>query len=126
MALTSQEGELMKINVEKSNVKEWLAILSAASKGDHYQKLWKKVYRLVEVPSRRRHKVDLRKLETNTKDGDNVVVPGKVLSNGEMTHKINISAIEFSDNALKSLREADCKVMHIKEMVNSKNVRVII
>jgi len=116
----------MKITPEKSIVKEWLTVLSTASKGERYPKLWKRIYRLVEVPARRRPEVNLSKIEMNTKDGDNVIVPGKVLSNGEITHKITIAAMEYSQSALKSLKESDCKVVHLKEMLNAEKVRVIV
>lgn len=116
----------MKINVEKSNIKEWLNTLSAASKGQHYPKLWKRVYRLVGVPTRRRVEVNISKIELNTQDGDHVIVPGKVLSNGEMSHKVTIAAIEYSGPALKMLKDANCKIITIKEMINAEKVHVIV
>lgn len=116
----------MKTNAEKSSVKEWMSTIKDASKGQHYQKLWRSVYRLVEVPARKRSKVNLSKIDLNTKEGDNVVVPGKVLSSGVIKHKVSIAAIEFSEQALKNLKEANCKVVDIKDMVKSENVRLII
>jgi large subunit ribosomal protein L18e len=116
----------MRLNVEKSSVKEWMEALSAASRKEHYPKLWKRVHALVAVPARRRAYVNLYKIGKYTKDGDNVIVPGKVLSNGEIKHKVTIAAIEFSEPALKSLKEANCKIVGIKEMLGSKNVRVIV
>lgn len=115
----------MKINVEKSSIKDWLSLLGEASKGKHYPKLWKRVYGLVAVPERRRHVVNLSKLDKYTKEGDNVIVPGKVLSTGELNHKLNIAAIEFSDSAVKGLEKAGCKVVNLKEMLNSDKIRVI-
>lgn len=120
------DGAIMKINAEKSTVKEWLAVLNEASKGEHYQKLWKRAYSLVEVPARRRHTVSVSKLDKSTKDGENIIVPGKVLSEGEMRHRINIAAMEFSEPALKRLKKANCNVVHIKDMLNQKNVRILI
>ena len=118
----------MKINAEKPVVKEWLATLSAAAKGERYQKLWKRIYRLVEVPARKRRSINISKLEITTKEGENVIVPGKVLSNGKISHRINIAAMEFSDSALKSLKDANCNVVSIKDMVSdkSRSVRVIV
>lgn len=116
----------MKINVEKSNVHEWLGVLGEASKGKHYPKLWKKVYKLVEVPARRRVEVNLSKIEGSTKEGDNVVVPGKVLSTGKIGHKVNIAAIEFSGSALKSLNNSGCKVVNIRDMLNEKKIHLIV
>lgn len=115
----------MKINVEKSSIKEWLNLLSEASRGKHYPKLWKRVHGMVAVTERRRHEVNLSKLERYTKEGDNVIVPGKILSKGELTHKVRIAAIEYSAPALKSLRESDCKIVSLKEMLNSEKIKVI-
>jgi large subunit ribosomal protein L18e len=116
----------MKINAEKSVVKDWLSTLDKASKGEHYGKLWKRVYRLVEVPERKRASVNLSKITEYTQDGDHVVVPGKVLATGAMNHKITIAAMEFSEPALKSLKAANCKVIDIKEMLKAEKVHVII
>lgn len=116
----------MKINAEKSRVHEWLNTLSAASNGEHYPKLWNRVYRLVEVPARRRAAVNISKIDRITKDGDNVIVPGKVLSSGEMTHKVNIAAMEFSATALRALKDSNCKVVQLKDMVKAERVQVIV
>ena len=115
----------MKINAEKSVVHDWLNTLSEASKGVHYPKMWQRVHRLVEVPARKRIAVNLSKIERNTKEGDNVIVPGKVLSNGTIKHKVNITAMEFSSGALTSLKEANCKVVSLKDMIKTSKVNVI-
>lgn len=94
--------------------------------GQALPKLWKRVYRLVDVPTRKRSGVNLSKISDNTKDGDNVIVPGKVLSSGGISHKVNISAIEFSAPALVALKEANCKVVSIKDMVKSDRICLII
>jgi large subunit ribosomal protein L18e len=116
----------MKTNAEKGEIREWLLLLAEASGKDHYPKLWKRVRRLVAVPARRRASVNLYKIERYSKDGENIIVPGKVLSSGEIKHKVNITAIEFSAPALKSLKEANCNVIGIKDMLKSKNVKVIV
>ena len=116
----------MKTNVEKSIIKEWLELLNEASRGKRYPKLWKRVYGLVSVPTRKRYSVNLSKLDRYTKEGDNVIVPGKILSSGKITHKLKISALEYSQPALKGLKEADCKIVPIKEMLNSDRIRVIV
>ncbi len=115
----------MRTNVEKSNVKEWIAALEEASKGERYQKLWRKANRLVDVPTRKRIEVNLSKIDENTKEGDNVLVPGKVLSSGSIKHRVNIAAIEFSQQALRGLKGANCNIMGIREMVKSEKIRLI-
>ena len=116
----------MKINAEKPVVSNWLKELGSAAKGSHYQNLWKKLYRMVEVPARKRPVVNLSKIEANTKDGDKVVVPGKVLFDRKISRKVTISAMEYSSTALGSLRDAGCSVIDIKEMLKEKGVKVIV
>lgn len=116
----------MRSNAEKQEVNEWLAVLSDASRGKHYAGLWKRVHSMADVPSRRRCSVNIYKLNRHTKDGDNVIVPGKVLSVGSMDHKINVSAIEFSGQALRALKSANCKIVKISDMVKADRVNVIV
>ena len=114
------------VNVERADVREWLDILSAASNGKDSPKLWSRVRYLLEVPSRKRAAVNIYKINRYTKAGDNVVVPGKVLSTGSMDHKISIAAVEFSGTALERLRTADCSIVKIQDMLGAKKVSIII
>jgi large subunit ribosomal protein L18e len=116
----------MKVNVERADVKEWIDLISASRAAGKSAKVWDRVYHLVNVPSRRRVSVNLYKINKFTNEGDNVAVPGKVLSVGSMDHKVNITAIEFSQEALTRLREAGCTIVDIREMLASKKVSVII
>ncbi len=116
----------MKINAEKPVVSSWLRELDGAAKGGHYQNLWKKLYRMVEIPARKRPVVNLSKIEANTKDGDKVVVPGKVLFDRKINRKVTISAMEYSSTALGSLKESGCSVIGIKDMVKEKGIKVIV
>ncbi len=114
------------VNAEKNNLKEWIEVLGRASAGDRYQGLFRKVYWLVAVPSRKRGAVNLYKINKYTKEGDNVIVPRKVLSVGKLDHKVNIAALEYSDGALRQLKAAGCKVSTIKEMVGQSKINVIV
>ncbi len=112
----------MKINVERSDVKEWLEILGKANnKG-----ISRRIYELMAVPTRRRAAINIYKLNKFTKEGDNVVVPGKVLSVGSIDHRVNISALEFSKEAYNKLRSANCNIVKIEKMINEKKVSVLI
>ena len=116
----------MKITVEKDSVKRWLSLLSEASKGKHYPGLWKRVYSLSAVPARNRRSVNLYKLEKNTIEGDNVIIPGKLLSEGKITHKLNVCAIEYSAATLKSLSSSNCKVLSLDDMLKAEKVKIIV
>ena len=52
-----------------------------------------------------------------TEEGDTVVVPGKVLSNGEINKKIRIVALSFSKEAEEKLGKKKCEVVSILEEI---------
>ncbi len=79
--------------------------------------IWKTVKEFLEKPKRKRVAVNISKINRYTKDGDMVVVPGKVLSCGEMKHKVVIGAFAYSERAKKKLIEAGCEVLTIEELV---------
>ena len=43
-----------------------------------------------------------------------------------MLHKITIAAMEYSETALKMLKESDCKIVKLKEIMNAERIRVIV
>ncbi len=111
---------------EKPNIAEWLSVLEKASRSQHYPALFKKVQKMLAVPSRKREAINLYKLNKHTKANDNVIVPRKILSIGKMDHKINVSALELSEGARRALTGSGCKIVNIKDMVNEKHINVII
>jgi large subunit ribosomal protein L18e len=119
-------GEIMKITPERNDIKSTISMLSEMSKGEGAKPIAKKLYSLLAVPRRKRVSVNLYKIDKHTKEGDNVIVPGKVLSNGVLSHKVNIAAIEFSAGALESINKAGSSTSSLKDMLGKKNVRIIV
>jgi ribosomal protein L18E len=39
---------------------------------------------------------------------------------------VTIAAMEFSEPALKGLKEADCKIIKLKDMIKAEKVRIIV
>ncbi len=77
-----------------------------------------KLANLLARPRRQRVEVNLDKLDKETKDGDLVIVPGKVLGKGSVGHKLTIAALSFSEEARKKLK--DCKFMGIAELAGKE------
>ncbi|MCL5680154.1 MAG: 50S ribosomal protein L18e [Candidatus Marsarchaeota archaeon] len=116
----------MKITPERNDIKAAISMLSEMSKGEGAKPIAKRLHSLIAVPKRRRVSVNLYKIDKYTKEGDNVIVPGKVLSSGVLSHKVNIAAIEFSEGALESINQAGSSTSSIKDMLSKKNVRIIV
>lgn len=92
-------------------------------------KIWKRIAFDLEKSTRSRRIVNVYKLDKNTKDNENIIVPGKVLGTGEINHKINVAAFDFSEGARKKIISAKGSCMHIADMIQKnpkgQNVRIM-
>jgi large subunit ribosomal protein L18e len=86
---------------------------------------WKRIRKELERSRRNRRSVNIERLETHTKDKETIIVPGKVLGDGELTHDITVAALQFSEKAKEKIK----KTMTIKELLKEnpkgKGVRII-
>ncbi len=91
--------------------------------------LWKRIATDLEKPTRRRRVVNLWRLEQVAKDGDILVVPGKLLGEGELTKKITVAAAQCSEQARQKLSANGSTYLTITELTqkypDGKNVRII-
>ncbi len=116
----------MEKDIEKTSIISILETLKSAGASGKSNKLWKDVYKYASKPKRQRVAVNLKKLDKIVKDGENVIVPGKVLAVGTLSHKFNIAAIEYSADATEKLKKAGCKMEKIESFIGKKDVRLII
>ena len=92
--------------------------------------LWKRVAKELEKPRRIRGKTNLYIINKYARDNEIALVPGKVLSIGELTKKITVAAYQFSDNAREKINHAG-KAISIKELLEKnhnpkgKRIRII-
>tara|TARA_Y100000310_G_C20619464_1_gene782464 strand:- start:141 stop:512 length:372 start_codon:yes stop_codon:yes gene_type:complete len=83
---------------------------------------WEKIAKILSGATKRQASVNLSQIDKETKVGDTVVIPGKVLSLGELTKKVRIVALSFSASALEKIKEAKGEAVTILEEIkkNSK------
>uniref|UniRef100_A0A7C2VB19 Large ribosomal subunit protein eL18 n=1 Tax=Ignisphaera aggregans TaxID=334771 RepID=A0A7C2VB19_9CREN len=93
-------------------------------------RVWRYVAELLARPARRRVVVNLSKINRHAKDGDTIVVPGKVLGAGIIDRKVTVAAVAFSQQAVLKIKASGGKVLHVLELVKENphgtNVKVII
>lgn len=91
--------------------------------------LWKRIALDLEKPTRNRRAVNLSRINRFTEENDFVVVPGKVLSSGNLNHRLTISAYQFSSQAREKLEKSGAKIMTLLELSrenpNGKKIRII-
>ncbi len=80
--------------------------------------LWKRIADDLEKPSRGQRTVNVFKLDATAADGETVIVPGKVLGEGDLTKKITVAAFSFSDGARAKI-DKSCKALSIAELVKA-------
>ncbi len=95
---------------------------------DSKVRLWRRLANDLKKPSRQRRIVNIYKIDRYAKEGETIVVPGKVLNVGELTKKVDVAAFCFSEAALEKIEKVG-KVMSIKELMETnpegKKVRIL-
>ncbi|MBI2148416.1 50S ribosomal protein L18e [Candidatus Woesearchaeota archaeon] len=91
-------------------------------------KLWRRLAEDLSKSTRQRRKVNLYKIEKYTRDGEIAVVPGKVLSEGEINKKLTVAAFKFSDKAREKINKTGKAIsiqQLMKENPKGKKVRIL-
>ena len=96
---------------------------------EHSANIWGRVADALEKPTRQRRVVNLSSLSRHTKENEIIVVPGKVLGAGDLSHKLTISAFQFSGGAKEKLEKIGAKIVPLlelsKENPSGKGIRVM-
>ena len=64
---------------------------------------WNKYVKILSQPTKKYSSINLREIDQQTSMGDSVMIPGRVLSDGEITKKIRICSFGISKEALERL-----------------------
>lgn len=93
------------------------------------KKNWVEVAGILSGPTRKRININLEKIDKEAEKGKTVVVPGKVLSLGEITKKIEIAALSFSEKAKEKLLKSNSEVLSIIEEIKknpeAKGIKIL-
>ncbi len=91
--------------------------------------LWKRIASDLERPTRKRRIVNLWKIEKHAREGEIIVVAGKVLGDGTLTKKITLAAAAYSAEAIRKVTASGGKALTIEELLrkepDGKGVRII-
>lgn len=79
--------------------------------------LWRAVEEYLEKSRSNRPEVNLRDLEAHTVEGALVVVPGKVLGAGQLSHRVIVGALAYSRSAAAKIKAAGGEALSLEEFV---------
>ncbi len=88
---------------------------------------WQTIAKELAKPKRKSIDVNLFKINKYAKENETIVVPGKVLSHGNLNKQIKIAAFSFSEKAREKIKLAGSKSVGIEELIKNpdKNMRII-
>ncbi|MCX8169820.1 MAG: 50S ribosomal protein L18e, partial [Candidatus Methanomethyliaceae archaeon] len=95
----------------------------------HKVKIWRALSEFLCIPSRRRIIINLGKIDKLTKEGDCVIIAGKVLGFGNLSKKVDIAALSFSQTAKLKIAQSGGRALTLEELIamnpKGKNVRIL-
>ncbi len=105
-----------------------LTLLRQAGKRSE-RRVWRDMSNRLESHKSQMSNVNISKVSKLTKEGDVVIIPGKVLGSGIIDHKIHIGAFSFSGVAVEKIRRADGEPLSIRaflqKYINHKGLIIL-
>ena len=90
---------------------------------------WLEIAAILSSPRINRININLDKLNKEAKEGEIIIVPGKVLSQGEISKKIKIAALSFSEKAKEKILKAKGEILELAEEIKknpeAKGVKIL-
>jgi len=91
--------------------------------------IWKDVALRLEKPSKNWPEIHLDRINRYINEKEIALVPGKVLSDGNLNKKVTIAAWSFSEKAQDKIKKAGGKTITIQELMKTnpdgKNIRIL-
>ena len=91
---------------------------------------WLKVAGTISNSNKKYSSVNLKEIDEQAKEGDTVLILGKVLGSGSLTKKVRVCALNFSESAKEKLKAHKCEVVTIIEEINknpkAEGIKVIV
>ncbi len=78
---------------------------------------WQRVAGLLSLPRKLKIEKNLDEIDKESKEADTIIVPGKVLGNGEISKRIRIAAVSFSKESIRKLKEKKCEIVSLKKEI---------
>jgi large subunit ribosomal protein L18e len=88
--------------------------------------VWKRIAIELEGPTKNYRVVNLSRIEKYCDDNDVIIVPGKVLSGGELTKKVTVAAYAFSKTTQEKLGTSLITIEEaMKKYPKGNNLKII-
>ena len=80
-------------------------------------KEWKNLAKQLSSSTKAQSKINLDEIEKQAETGDTILIPGKVLSKGDLTKKLALRALQISEKAKAKLQTSQSEFQTIKHEI---------
>ena len=91
--------------------------------------IWSKIAKNALKSNSNKKTINLKKIDELTDNGNAVIVSGKVLGTGKLSHKIIVSSFSISSSAAKKIKESGGEILKFSDMIErfptGKDVKII-
>ena len=91
--------------------------------------IWSKIAKNALKSNSNKRTINLKKIDALTNNGNAVIVSGKVLGTGKLSHKIIVSSFSISSSAAKKIKESGGEILKFSDMIErfptGKDVKII-
>ncbi len=103
----------MKVRIRRKTNPSLVETINAAMEKES----WKPLAKNLSGPTRKFVSLNLFEIDSQTSEGDTVIVVGKVLSKGELTKKLRICALSFSKSAFEKMKDSKSEALSILDEI---------
>ncbi len=114
----------MKTGTTNPNIKTLIEEINKNSSKED-SGFWRRIKKELERSRRNRREVNITRLEKSTKDKEVVIVPGKVLGDGDLKHDLTVAALQFSEKAKEKIKNTLTINELLKNNPKGKDIRII-
>ena len=112
----------------ENNLVQLVKELKSASKTNEAP-IWLKIAKNALKSNSNKKAINLKKIDMLTDDGSAVVISGKILGTGKLSHKILVFSFSISNSAAKKIKEAGGEILKFSDMIErfptGKGVKII-
>jgi large subunit ribosomal protein L18e len=91
--------------------------------------IWERLAELALKPTRAKRTLNLGQIDKFVSDNDIVIIPGKVLGTGNLSHKISLCSFSISATSAKKITQSGGKILDITDIIKNnptgKGVKII-
>ena len=91
--------------------------------------IWSKIAKDALKSNSNKRTINLKKIDALTDDGSAVVISGKILGTGKLSHKVLVSSFSISSSAAKKIKESGGQILEFSDMIEQfptgKGVKII-